>query len=413
MTVIPVDRGDWLIRVHVDTIEQQGLSPMISSNPLSQCTSETTSGSLLREEEEELDNENGSQGKTNPISVLEAPPVPPSDPTVTVSQKPSSLPQTCVTQQGGRSGGDQVSNGMESHSRAEATTMDKPHDMQDRFGSDDAHSVDDRADEMGERVSENERERASQDMDVDQSNLGDKNYDMAKGSDVQDHVGNENAHGVADGQVEAMGRERALETDRDGATLENMDIDQSNPGDKGYNVAKGKDVQDSIGNEDAHALDGRVDAMGREKALGNESERATQDMDVDQSSPGDKGNDVAKGKGAGLRRSDRKRKTPPPPEREGGNRGKPKPASRKKAKSKEQSLKPALKPEPGRKSRDADGIERNYFEEIEIGGASRLVDMIDLTQDMVSHLSIHTDTLYSNSWQAGPTKPNLSTAGKV
>jgi hypothetical protein len=30
-------------------------------------------------------------------------------------------------------------------------------------------------------------------------------------------------------------------------------------------------------------------------------------------------------------------------------------------------------------------IERNYFEEIELGGISRLVDMVDLTQDMVGH----------------------------
>ena len=295
---------------------------------------------MLREEEEESDNEDGNQGKTNPIRALDAPPVPPSDPTVTASQQPSPLRQSCVTQKGGRSGGDQVSNSMESHSRAEATTTDEPHDVQDRFGSDDAHAVDGRADAMGrERVLENESEMASRDMDVDQSNLGDKNYDMAKG----------------------------------------------------------KDMQDRIGNEDAHTVDGRVNAMGREKASRNQRERATQDMDVDQSNPGDKGYDVAKAKGTGLRRSDRKRKTPPPPEREGKNRGKPKPASRNKAKSKEQPSKLALKPEPGRKSnphRDAGGIERNYFEEIEIGATSRLVDMIDLTQDMVSHLSIHTDTLY-------------------
>ena len=229
---------------------------MISSKPLLQCTPEASSGSLLREEEEESDNEDGSQGKTNPIRALEAPPVPPSDPTVTASQKPSPLPQSCVTQQGRQSGGDQVSNSMGSQNRAEAMTTDEPHDVPDRFGSDDAHAVDGQADAMGrERVLENERERASRDMDVDQSNLGDKNHDMAKGKDVQDHIGNENTNDVADGRVDVMGREKVLETERDGAT-QNMDVDQSNPSDKGYNVVKGKDTQDSIGNDNAHAVDG-------------------------------------------------------------------------------------------------------------------------------------------------------------
>jgi hypothetical protein len=51
--------------------------------------------------------------------------------------------------------------------------------------------------------------------------------------------------------------------------------------------------------------------------------------------------------------------------------------------------KPKPEPEPKIQSRAQsadDVVERNYFEEIEFGGMSRLVDIIDLTQDMVSHL---------------------------
>jgi hypothetical protein len=55
--------------------------------------------------------------------------------------------------------------------------------------------------------------------------------------------------------------------------------------------------------------------------------------------------------------------------------------------------KPRPKPKPTPESKiqsglqSVDAVERNYFEEIEFGGVSRLVDIIDLTQDMVSHLS--------------------------
>jgi len=168
-------------------------------------------------------------------------------------------------------------------------------------------------------------------------------------------------------------------------------------GAEGTTMNEPQDVQDHIGNEDAHNADGPLDAIGRANALENERDRVAEDMDVEQSNSGDKGYDVAKGKGTSLRRSDRKQKMPPSPEREGVNRGKPQPASRKKAKSKEQPLKPMPKPEPGMKSNlhpDVGSIECNYFEEIQIGGATRLVDIIDLTQDMVGHLSTHKDTLY-------------------
>jgi hypothetical protein len=58
---------------------------------------------------------------------------------------------------------------------------------------------------------------------------------------------------------------------------------------------------------------------------------------------------------------------------------KPKPKPKRKLKS-EPELKPRLKPV----AESVQLIERNYFEEIEFGDSSRLVDMIDLTQDMVS-----------------------------
>ncbi|KAF8224206.1 hypothetical protein L208DRAFT_1410695, partial [Tricholoma matsutake] len=38
------------------------------------------------------------------------------------------------------------------------------------------------------------------------------------------------------------------------------------------------------------------------------------------------------------------------------------------------------------KNKSVDAVERNYFEEIKFGGVSRLVDIINLMQDMVSHL---------------------------
>ena len=142
---------------------------------------------------------------------------------------------------------------------------------------------------------------------------------------------------------------------------------------------------------------GPVDAMARAKASENERDVVSQQMDVDPSNSGDEGCDVDKGKGTSLRRSDRKRKTPPPPQREGTTRGRPKPASRKTVQSKEPRLKPRAKPEPGKQPTfqpDSGSLQRNYFEEIEIRGTSRLVDMIDLTQDMVGRLSTHKDTLY-------------------
>jgi hypothetical protein len=137
----------------------------------------------------------------------------------------------------------------------------------------------------------------------------------------------------------------------------------------------------------------------------DEKESVDQNMDVDQTSFGEVGSaNVVVGssntmeKERGIRRSDRKRKTPPPPEREGMNRGKPKPTDKKKAKSKKPSSpkpKPKPKPEPELKSNPhPNSVERSYFEEIEFGGISRLVDMIDLTQDMVSDLSIYRDRAY-------------------
>jgi hypothetical protein len=58
-------------------------------------------------------------------------------------------------------------------------------------------------------------------------------------------------------------------------------------------------------------------------------------------------------------------------------------------------LKPRPKPKPKPEPKPTiqsqvqsadDVVQCNYFEEIEFGGISRLVDIIDLMQDMVSHL---------------------------
>jgi hypothetical protein len=69
----------------------------------------------------------------------------------------------------------------------------------------------------------------------------------------------------------------------------------------------------------------------------------------------------------------------------------PPPKTKLKSRSRSRSRpKPKPKPKPGSKiqlrAQSVDAVERNYFEEIEFGGVSRLVDIIDLTQDMVSHL---------------------------
>ena len=69
-------------------------------------------------------------------------------------------------------------------------------------------------------------------------------------------------------------------------------------------------------------------------------------------------------------KSKRKHEPPPPPPRP-----RPKPIRRLKPKQQAQSINLA---------------QRNYFEEIELGGVSRMVDMIDLTQDIVSDLSLYT-----------------------
>jgi outer membrane biosynthesis protein TonB len=65
---------------------------------------------------------------------------------------------------------------------------------------------------------------------------------------------------------------------------------------------------------------------------------------------------------------------PPPPKTKLKSRPKPKPKPKP-----EPKIQPRVHPL-------GDAVERNYFEEIEFGGMSRLVDIIDLTQDMVSHL---------------------------
>lgn len=62
-----------------------------------------------------------------------------------------------------------------------------------------------------------------------------------------------------------------------------------------------------------------------------------------------------------------------------------------KTKTKRSPPLPPPRPEPRRRLKPKslappiDLVERNYFEEIEFGGVSRIVDMIDLMQDVVSH----------------------------
>ena len=73
----------------------------------------------------------------------------------------------------------------------------------------------------------------------------------------------------------------------------------------------------------------------------------------------------------------------PPPKTKSTSTSTSRPRSRSRPKPK-----PKPKPESKIQSRaqSVDAVERNYFEEIEFGGVSRLVDIIDLTQDMVCHL---------------------------
>jgi hypothetical protein len=54
---------------------------------------------------------------------------------------------------------------------------------------------------------------------------------------------------------------------------------------------------------------------------------------------------------------------------------------------------PRPRPKPQPQAESVKLVERNYFEEIEYRGVSRIVDMIDLTQEMVSRLLIHNDKL--------------------
>jgi hypothetical protein len=95
--------------------------------------------------------------------------------------------------------------------------------------------------------------------------------------------------------------------------------------------------------------------------------------------------------GKATRSSTRKRKTPPPPP----PLPKPKPKSKRLSKSKSK-LKSKLKLTPGSnpKLEAMPPLHRiapamlNYFEEIETKGGSRIVDMHDLTQDLVRTLII-------------------------
>ena len=148
-------------------------------------------------------------------------------------------------------------------------------------------------------------------------------------------------------------------------------------GDKNQKSTNGQDGD--LNHKEDHA----ADVMGRAKASNNEENRVSQHKDVNQSDSGNDGSNVENGNDTSPRRLNRKQKMPPPSKHKGTTRSKP---SRKKAKSRDQPLKVvhgktySLQPDFG-------GIARSYFEEIAIGGATKLVDMIDLTQDMVCLLS--------------------------
>ena len=59
---------------------------------------------------------------------------------------------------------------------------------------------------------------------------------------------------------------------------------------------------------------------------------------------------------------------------------------------------PEPKSEPGAKAKtraqSPDIVARNYFEEIEFGGISKLVDIIDLTEETVSYRCLTKNTIY-------------------
>ena len=142
--------------------------------------------------------------------------------------------------------------------------------------------------------------------------------------------------------------------------------------DMGASTGSEHDDSQDIGEEGARSGSMDVD-MGA--SAGNERDDNRRDGRTPESSPGKKLPPTPDCKG--IRSSEKRKnptraaktkkmqKPPPPPPR-------PKP-------------KPRIKPKSGAEFIDL--VERNYFEEIEFGDISRIVDMIDVTQDIVSHSS--------------------------
>jgi hypothetical protein len=309
---------------------------------------------LGRDEEEESDNEEDRQGEADflrrvgPIMALGTPLMPPSHLTTTAS--PLISPHPSVTSPPGLPVPPLAT---ERGPLVEASAQMHP----DKFG-------------------QGEPSGGSQVSNSMTSQGGTEAMTTDKCQDVQDQpeIGNENAHVASLCEVTGTDRNQRI---GDQTTETSVFGVPGIIGDKNQKSANGQD-QDSNRKEDRPA-----DAMGGAKASNNEGNRVSQHKDVNQSNSGDDGSDVEKGNDTSPRRSNRKRKTPPPPEHKGTTGSKP---SRKKAKSKEQPL----KAEHGMKhilQPDSGGIARSYFEEIEIGGTTKLVDMIDLTHDMVCHLS--------------------------
>jgi hypothetical protein len=161
-----------------------------------------------------------------------------------------------------------------------------------------------------------------------------------------------------------------------GGKANDMDVDSDN-------VVEGGRYNGSGGDQNGGSA---VGADGTDVGPKGSGGKADNGMDVD-SDQNAGGASPSNGKKADTRSSARKRKNPPQPQPNGKNKGKPAPKLKPKQKPKPTHM---LKLQPqsqaklrGRSPESQPTIMHNYFEEIEINGGSRLVDMYDLTQVMV------------------------------
>jgi hypothetical protein len=256
------------------------------------------------------------------------------------------------------------------------------------------------------------RDAAGNEMDVDQGSSG------IVGGDLM--VDRQGTRGGATGS----GGGRAGESGRDAAGNE-MDIDRGSSGIVGGDLmpAAAEDTAATVhGNTsergatqegmivDRQGTGGGATGSGGGGAGESGRDATGNEMDVDRGSSGIVGDLMPATKG-GIRSSTRKRKTPPPPPEPTG-------ASKPKRKSKPKS-KPKPKPEPESKPKRmrmksaSEGGILNYFEEIQINGGSRVVDMYDLTQTMVFLPSFKILALLIITLQRDPAKPNIQKTREV